>query len=525
MTMPKLSIDNQEVEVQQGDTVLDAARKLGIEIPTLCFLEGRPPQTSCMVCLVKVGGREQLVPACATKAEDGMQVESQTEQVLQARRTALELLLAEHVGDCIAPCQAACPAHMNIPLMIRQIAAGNVRRAIQTVTRHIALPGVLGRICHAPCEKACRRANKDAPVAICLLKRYAADVNLALDRSWLPDRKAETHKKVAVVGGGPAGLAAAYYLQRDGHACTIFDRHDAPGGRLRYADSETKPPYDVLDAEIDIIRRLGAELRMNAEAGVDPAMEDLRRDFDAVVIAAGQSAGDQGERLGLPKTDAGIKVDSHTFVSDVDGVFAAGRAVRARASAVRAVADGKAVATSVDQFLRGQAPAAPPRPFTTHIGRLLEGEIDKFMEGASPDAQQQPAEGGAGFTEAQARSEALRCLHCDCRKGDNCKLRDWSQAYDASPRAYKLPRPPYLGSETTHPDVIYEPGKCIKCGLCVAIAADAGERPGLSFTGRGYDVRMGVPFGDSLAEALKTATADCVNACPTGALAFKDSAG
>ena len=522
--MPKLSIDNQQVEVKDGDTILDAAKKLGIEIPTLCFVEGRPPQTSCMVCLVKVNGRERLVPACATKARDGMQVESQTDQVRQARRTALELLLAEHVGDCIAPCQAACPAHMNIPLMIRQIAAGDTRRAIQTVTRHIALPTVLGRICPAPCEKACRRRNKDAPVAICLLKRCAADVNLASPQPWLPDRKAETHKKVAVVGAGATGLAAAYYLQRDGHACTIFDRHDAPGGRLRYADSETKPPTDVLDGEIDIIRKLGAEFRMNAEAGADPAMEALRRDFDAVVIAAGKSAPDQAERLGLPKTDAGIKVDSHTFASGVDGVFAAGRAVRARTSAVRAVADGKAVAASVDQFLRGQAPAAPPRPFSTHIGKLLEGEIDKFMEGASPDAQQQPAEGGAGLTEVQARSEAIRCLHCDCRKADNCKLRNWAQAYDAKARAYKLPRPPYLGCETRHPDVIYEPGKCIKCGLCVAIAADAGEQPGLSFTGRGFDVRIGVPFGESLADALKTSAADCVNACPTGALAFKDGA-
>ncbi|GAH12534.1 unnamed protein product, partial [marine sediment metagenome] len=143
MSMPKLDIDNKQIEVEDGATVLDAAKKLGIEIPTLCFLEGRPPQTSCMVCLVKVNGREQLVPACATKAEDGMQVESQTDQVLQARRTALELLLAEHVGDCIAPCQAACPAHMNIPLMIRQIAAGDMRGAIQTVTDHIALPAVL----------------------------------------------------------------------------------------------------------------------------------------------------------------------------------------------------------------------------------------------------------------------------------------------------------------------------------------------------------------------------------------------
>ena len=169
--MPKLFIDNREVEVDNGATILDAAGKLGIEIPTMCFLKDYKPSTSCMVCVVKVNGLDNLVPACGTVVKDGMRVESSSDQVRQARKAALELLLSDHVGDCLGPCQVICPARMNIPLMIRQIAAGKFREAIATVKKDIALPAVLGRICPKPCEKGCRRAVFDEAVSICLLQR------------------------------------------------------------------------------------------------------------------------------------------------------------------------------------------------------------------------------------------------------------------------------------------------------------------------------------------------------------------
>ena len=123
--MPKLRIDHREVEVPPGATILDAARKLGIDIPTLCFLEGYEPSASCLVCMVKVCNEDRLVPACATQAVDGMEIESETEEVHRVRRTALELLLSDHVGDCLAPCQFMCPARMDIPQMLRRITAGD----------------------------------------------------------------------------------------------------------------------------------------------------------------------------------------------------------------------------------------------------------------------------------------------------------------------------------------------------------------------------------------------------------------
>ena len=143
--MPQITIDGREVQVDAGATILDAAEKLGIKIPTMCHLRGHEATTSCMVCVVKVEGAASFVPACGTPVRDGMQVHSESDDVREARRSALELLLSDHVGDCMGPCQVGCAAHMDIPLMIRQIASGQMTEAIATVKRDIALPAVLGQ--------------------------------------------------------------------------------------------------------------------------------------------------------------------------------------------------------------------------------------------------------------------------------------------------------------------------------------------------------------------------------------------
>jgi len=522
--MPKLAIDGREVEVEPGSTILDAARRLGIAVPTLCFLDGREPRTSCVVCVVKVRGQDGLVPSCATVAEEGMVVESETEEVHEARRTALELLLSDHLGDCVGPCHSICPAHMNIPLMIRQIAAGQLREAIITVKAQIALPAVLGRICPAPCEKGCRRGEHDSPVSICLLKRYVADADLASDEPYSPPCKPSTGKRVAIVGAGPTGLAAAYYLLQEGHACTLCDDHEKPGGMLRYAVPEDRLSRDVLDAEIAIVERLGAEFRMQARVGEGVELEDLRREFDAVLVAVGELKEGDGDRLGLPTSAQGIKADRRMYTTPQDGVFAAGSAVRKQRMAVRACADGKAVAASIDRFLSGLTVTAPRSLYATRIGRLKEGEIAAFMEGVSLAGRATPSGGpGAGLTDGEAQEEATRCLHCDCRKPISCKLRRYAQAYGASTSRYKGERR-LFEQHARHPGVIYEPGKCIACGLCVQIAAEAGEELGLAFIGRGFDVRVAVPFDRSLEEGLKKAAEDCAAACPTGALALRNSA-
>jgi len=517
-----LTIDAQAVEVPPGATLLEAARQAGIEIPTMCFLPGRPASTSCMVCVVKVQGHSPLLPACGTKAEPGMVVESETPEVHAARRAALELLLSEHVGDCLGPCHLACPAQMNIPLMLRQIAAGQLNEAIATVKQDIALPAVLGRICPAPCEKACRRRTKDNAVAICLLKRYVADVDLATQQPYQPVSEGTNGKRVAIVGAGPAGLSAAYYLARRGHACTLFDDHDQPGGMVRYSVDEEQLPREVLDAEIATITNLAVQFKPQCTLGHDISLATLRSEFDAVLIAIGQVEPADAGGLGLTASDRGVQAQRRTFQTELPDVFAAGSAVRPTRLAVRACADGRQAATAIDQYLTHKPLTGETPPFNSRMGKLQQGEIDVFTALANAAARVENGQvADDGLRHEQARTEAERCLHCDCRKADRCQLREQAQAYQATVNRYGSERPLFT-QLTQHADLIFEPGKCIKCGICLTLAREAAEPLGLSFIGRGFDVRVAPPFDESLADALTQAAKTCVERCPTGALAWKN---
>ncbi len=520
--MPRLWVDNLEVDVPEGSTILEAIRSLGIDVPALCHLDGFSASSSCMCCVVRVDGASNFVPSCATVAVEGMRVESETEEVHKARRGALELLLSDHVGDCMGPCQCICPAGMDIPTMIRQIAAGDPAGAIATVKEHIALPAVLGRICPAPCEKGCRRGQADAPVSIMLLKRHAADADLACDQPYLPERMPDTDKRVAIVGAGPAGLSAAYYLLQRGHGCTIFDDHDEPGGMLRYGVGERELPRNVLAGEVAVIERLGARFRLGVRVGDEVTVADLRRDFDAVFLAVGKLTEGEAEELGVQADKGRIGIDPKTLSAGPEGVFAGGDAVRARRMTVWAVADGRSAAVSIDQHLTAQPVTGPAKPFNSRMGKLHEGEIERFGAGADGAARVEPDAAAAGYSPAQAASEAARCLHCDCRKLHDCKLRTCADRCDARTNRFRDERRDYV-AHTDHPQVIYEPGKCIRCGLCIQIAARHGEKLGLTFIGRGFDVRVAVPFGEDLADGLTQAAIECVCICPTGALARKDA--
>jgi ferredoxin len=193
--------------------------------------------------------------------------------------------------------------------------------------------------------------------------------------------------------------------------------------------------------------------------------------------------------------------------------------------AVHAVAAGRTAAQCADRFLRGEPPRADPRPFDSVVGRLEEGEMREFLRAASADARTAPASPAAGFSEAEARREAARCLRCDCRKARGCLLRKFADECGARQNRYRGRGRAPVRIVAQHAEVVYEPGKCIRCGLCVAICERAREPLGLTFIGRGFDVQVGAPFGESMDRALTAAAAECVAACPTGALAFRDGAG
>jgi NADPH-dependent glutamate synthase beta subunit-like oxidoreductase len=524
--MPVLTIDNRKVEVSEGQTILDAAVKIGIEIPTMCFLKSLKPSTSCMICVVKVEGKANFVPSCATIAEEGMVVQTRSEEIDNARKAALELLLSDHLGDCMGPCHVTCPAHMNIPLMIRQILQGKLEDAIATVKKDIALPAVLGRICPAPCEKACRRDSYDEGVSICLLKRYVADVDLQTQKPYLPECKEKKNKRVAIIGAGPAGLATAYYLSQDGFNCTIFDEHEKPGGMLQYGVPENELPRDVLDAEISMIEKLGVKFRLKTKIGDKVTLENLRRNYDAVFVAIGKLSEEHRDSMGLQTKADALVIDNQTYQTNLPGVFAGGDAVRKRKLTVRAVADGKEAAIAISQYLSGNKVIGPSKSFNSRIGKLSTEEVEKFIAGHSKDSRIEPGQKNKGFTNEEALREAARCLHCDCRKPVHCKLRKYSDQYNAKAGQYKGENRSFV-QHSEHPELIFEPGKCIDCGLCIQITARAGEKIGLAFTGRGFSVRVAIPFERSIVEAIKqtNTTIECVKACPTGALSFKISDG
>lgn len=518
--MLKITIDNQTTEVEAGTTVMQAAAQLGIEIPAMCYLEGHSCHPSCMVCMVKDVNKDNFFPSCAMPVSEGMNIIATSDEVSDLRREALELLLSDHVGDCEAPCTKSCPAGMDIPLMNRLIVSGEFEKSLDIVRKDIALPLLLGYICPAPCEKACRRKPIDGAVSICLLKRITAQDDERRNRNLKPD-VTKTGKKVAIIGTGPAGLSAAFYLLRAGHDCTLFDKNEQAGGAMRYSIGEEKLPREMLDAEIESIRRMGAVFKLNQTITSGFFEDAVIPNFDAVILATGNRNIQPVEDFGLSGESEHEIADKKTFKTHRPGVFACGNMIREQEMAVKASAQGKIAATEVSLYLETQTPAKKIH-FNSSFGHLSKLEHVEYLKESYNGTPIEPNGGFiAGFTEEQAIAEAKRCLHCDCRKPASCKLRIYSDQYGANRKKHLGPERKHLTKSIHHDLIVYEPEKCIRCGLCVEISGRE-ESLGLTYIGRGFDVRISVPFNETVAEALKKTAAACVNACPTGAMAFKN---
>jgi formate dehydrogenase major subunit len=279
-----ITLNGEKLTVAAGRTILDVAKQQGLEIPTLCQNDLVEPFASCFLCVVEMKGRPNLIPACSTKVAEGMDILTDTSRVAQARRTCIELLLSDHVGDCLGPCMSTCPAGVDIPGFVAHVAKGEFEQANELIKSRLPLPGALGRICTRPCETECRRQLVDDSVAICQLKRAVADTST----NAAPQAKEPaTGKKVAVVGAGPAGLTCAYYLQLLGHACTVFDAHEAPGGMMRYGIPSFRLPRHIIDEEAQVIEGLGATFRYRTRLGKDVTLTQLQQDFDAVFLGLG----------------------------------------------------------------------------------------------------------------------------------------------------------------------------------------------------------------------------------------------
>jgi ferredoxin len=506
--MVEIRIDNNPIHVAEGTSVLEAARLAGANIPTMCYLKGQANHPSCMVCVVKDRLSGNLFPSCAMPVMTGMDIITSDTDITHMRRHSLELLLSDHLGDCDAPCQVSCPANMNIPLMNRLIANNQFNEALKVVKTDIALPHILGYVCPAPCENACRRKQIDGAVSVCLLKRATAAYG---HNTFEPP--VHNGKKVAIAGAGVAGLSLAYFLQGLGFTCHIFEKNPHVGGPLRYLiPPETLPPH-IIDLDANLIIEMGAKIYCNTPFTPDLYHNQIKNKYDALVLAMGEQSIDLSWLVAANTN--GTITNENSFLTSTPSVYAIGSMVKTHKMAIRTTAHAKKLA-SILAGLPGQQ-----KLFNSRFQKLNPPEFSEYLKESVPYNRNQSLTHLQGFDTTQAVAEAKRCLHCDCRKKDACKLRDYSTLYQANQKACIVGERNHITKYFGPSVVVYEPEKCIRCGLCVDIATAEISAPGLTFIGRGFNVRVQAPFNENFDNALKTTAIKCIDACPTGALAKK----
>jgi len=303
--MDKLNIilNGNIVKGNKGETILELCKRNDIDIPTLCNDERLEPYSSCYVCVVEVEGMRGLQPSCSTRITEGMKINTESEKVKKSRKAALDLLLSNHYADCTAPCKQTCPAGVDVQGYISLINKGLYHEAVALIKQTNPLPSICGRVCVRPCEVACRRNLVDgASVGIDYLKRYTSDIDLFSKNRYTPQLKAPSGKKVAVIGAGPGGLSAAYYLAIEGHQVEIFESSEHPGGMLRYGIPPYRLPNDIIDKEVEGITALGIKIHYKHRLGDNLHYKDLKANFNSVVLAIGSQ---NGTSIGCENDDAG----------------------------------------------------------------------------------------------------------------------------------------------------------------------------------------------------------------------------
>ena len=516
----KVKIDNHELELDEPTTIYHAAQDVGVEIPVMCYKEGHDYFTSCMICEVKDKTSGRVLPACSASVEDGMEIETQCEEIRERRKSTLELLLSEHIGDCEAPCQRVCSIHSEIPLMIRQIKDEQMDDAIATIRRDMAIPAILERFCKAPCETGCRRSIHDEGVSIRNLTRYAAEWDLKREQPYLPPTKASSGKKVAVIGSGATGLSTAYYLRMEGHEVTVMEKAEKLGGRLLTEYNETQLPPWVIEGELKVLIGMEINLKTGVCIGRDISFDQLNEQYDSILLACGKTETEALSSWGLEVTEKGVlKMNPKTGMTSQQGIFACGSVLTPQPSMLKLVQSSKSQALCISQFLHNEPIVGLVEMYNHKMGKLQEGEIDIFVSGASPIDRVEPEHVEIeGYSKGEAEEETTRCMHCDCRAKDHCSLRIYSDEYGAKQTEFKGETRAKHEHVNQNAGAVYEPGKCIKCGLCVRVTKDEGEEFGFTFVGRGFDVKAGISLNQTLDRGLEKVAEKVIEACPTGAL-------
>ncbi|HOU02649.1 MAG TPA: 2Fe-2S iron-sulfur cluster-binding protein [Bacteroidales bacterium] len=361
--MISITIDNHKVAVKEGDTILKAAEKAGIVIPTLCHKDGVEHYSSCMVCIVKDIKKNSFLPSCSAMAKEGMEIDASGEAVIMMRKKAVSMLLTEHRAECEAPCRIVCPAGYNIPLMNRMLTAADYEGATNLIRSETAAEELKCISCKAYCENACRRKKIDEPLSIRNTRIFIYE-----------------------------------HINR----------------------------YVAADKVID--NNLKPVVQKNASIGEEP---NLRKRF-------------------FSKT-----------------------------------------------------------------GRIEDNELKEWLKECSGDGTRYRVIDDF----ESASKEAGSCMHCDCRAASNCRLREIAESLSLKDPSGKIVNLPLAKKINHRSGLIFENGKCIKCGLCVRVCEDSKEEPVLCFINRGFISVISEPLTEEFDNTLITQTDICVSVCPTGALA------
>lgn len=518
----KFKIDQHEIETEEDLTIWQAAAKVGVDIPALCYKEGHEHFTSCMLCVVKDNVSGKTLPSCSARVADGMDIDTQAESIRDFRKSTLELLLSEHIGDCEAPCQRLCALHSEIPRMLREVRDGRMEDAVLTVRSDVALASLMERMCPAPCEKGCRRGLHDDSIAIQHMSRHVADWHLKEGKAYPVPCAPSTGKKVCIIGAGPNGLASAYYLTLRGNQCVVIDKAATAGGSfLPEVESGVLPAW-ALEGEVVLLKNMGIEFQMEKEIDAE-SFSELQQSHDALILACGESVAESMEAWKLELSKKGIKADRKTHLTNIQAVFAGGGLANAKMNLLKVIQNAKSMATCVDQCLGAQPMTGEPDIYNHMMGRLQEGEMDLFVKHAAPGSNPEiRARRDVDISPEDAHVESQRCLHCDCRANKNCKLRDYSDEYGAKQKHFNITERTKFDKLEQNSVAVYEPGKCIKCGICVRVTQDGGEKYGFTFVGRGFEVTAGVSLDKNLEAGLGHLASEAIKSCPTGSLADAD---
>jgi len=311
-----------------------------------------------------------------------------------------------------SPCTATCPLHCNAHGYVALISQGKFKEALKLVRDKLPFPGILAYACSHPCERECKRIEKDRPISICRLKRFLVDhVEEPVFNFSLAEEKGE---KIAVVGTGPSGLTAAYDLRKMGYRVTLFESKNDLGGLLTHGFPSYRLPREIVEKDLAVIDQMRIEVKCNTRVGEDVSAETLMQSYDAIFIAAGVTGAESILRAfkGLKKTRRGnIQVNPVSLETGMKGIFAGGDMVTGPGTIVESMAHGRKAAISIDRYLRGKELFQGREPEGTQISpfRTLLPYSKRSEREVLPDMVKPLA---AGLSAEEAMEEAKRCLNC-----------------------------------------------------------------------------------------------------------------